>query len=161
MEYGLIGKKLGHSFSKEIHESIGKYPYELIELDESEFENFITKKDFKAINVTIPYKEKVIPYLDYISSEAKSINAVNVVINDHGVLKGYNTDYFGFLDLLRYFEIEVKNKTVLILGTGGTSKTVTEVLNDLNASKIYYASTSKKENTFNYSDLESIKNGCD
>lgn len=158
MEYGLIGKKLGHSFSKEIHESIGKYPYELIELDESEFEDFITKKDFKAINVTIPYKEKVIPYLDYISSEAKSINAVNVVINDHGVLKGYNTDYFGFLDLLRYFEIEVKNKTVLILGTGGTSKTVTEVLNDLNASKIYYASTSKKENTFNYSDLESIKN---
>lgn len=157
MEYGLIGKKLGHSFSKEIHESIGKYPYELIELDESEFENFIKNKDFKAINVTIPYKEKIIPYLDYVSSEAKCINAVNVVINDHGILKGYNTDYFGFLDLLRYSGIEVKNKTALILGTGGTSKTVTEVLKDLDVKQIYYASTSKKENTFSYDELDSIK----
>lgn len=158
MEYGLIGKKLGHSFSKEIHESIGKYPYELIELDESEFDSFIRKKTFKAVNVTIPYKEKVIPYLDYVSSEAQSINAVNVVINDNGVLKGYNTDYFGFLDLLRYSEIEVRNKTALILGTGGTSKTVSEVLSDLNVKKIYYASMSKKENTLSYDELVSIQN---
>ena len=71
MKYGLIGEKLGHSFSKEIHEKIGKYSYELIELDENEFIDFMEKKDFKAINVTIPYKEKVIPYLHYISDEAK------------------------------------------------------------------------------------------
>ncbi len=158
MEYGLIGKKLDHSFSKEIHESIGKYPYELIELDESEFENFIRKKEFKAINVTIPYKEKIIPYLDYISPEAQCIKAVNVVINDHGVLRGYNTDYFGFLDLLRYSKIEVTNKIALILGTGGTSKTVSKVLRDLNVKKIYYASTSKKENTLSYDELRLIKN---
>ena len=100
MEYGLIGKKLGHSFSKEIHEKIGKYSYELIELDENEFIDFMEKKDFKAINVTIPYKEKVMKFLDYISDEAKKIGAVNTIVNKDGKLYGYNTDYYGLKEKL-------------------------------------------------------------
>ena len=94
MKYGLIGEKLGHSFSKEIHESIKNYQYELKELDETTFHKFMELKDFKAINVTIPYKEKVIPYLDYIDPAAKKIGAVNTIVNKNNKLYGYNTDCY-------------------------------------------------------------------
>lgn len=157
MEYGLIGRKLGHSFSKEIHENIGKYNYDLIELDEKQFIEFMQKKEFKAINVTIPYKEQVIPYLHYIQKEAKKINAVNTIINKNGLLYGYNTDYYGLKEMVSFFNIDVYDKNVLILGTGGTSKTVTQVLKDLNVKNITYASTSKKENTISYEQIDSIK----
>ena len=133
MKYGLIGQRLGHSFSKEIHEQIGKYKYELKELDANEFISFMEKKDFKAINVTIPYKEKVIPYLHYISDEAKRIGAVNVIVNKDGLLYGYNTDYLGLKEMINHFNIDLNNKNVLILGTGGTSKTSYNVAKDLNA----------------------------
>lgn len=138
MEYGLIGKKLGHSFSKQIHESFAKYLYDLVELNENEFDDFMMKREFKGINVTIPYKEKVIPFLDQISSEAKLINAVNVVVNRDNKLIGFNSDYYGFKLMLDYFKIEVKNKKILILGTGGTSKTITQVVKDLGAKEIIY-----------------------
>ena len=88
MKYGLIGEKLGHSFSKEIHERIGNYNYELIELNKDEFDSFMMKRNFRAINVTIPYKKDVIKYLDYISLEAKKIDAVNTIINKDGKLYG-------------------------------------------------------------------------
>lgn len=162
MEYGLVGKKLGHSFSKQIHDSFNKYQYDLVELNESEFASFIEKRDFKGINVTIPYKEKVIPYLDQISPEAKLINAVNVVINKDNKLIGFNSDYYGFKLMLEYFNIEVKNKKVLILGTGGTSKTITQVVKTLNAKKIIYLSREKKlENTYSYSDLDQISSSVE
>lgn len=124
MQYGLIGNPLKHSFSKEIHEKLADYKYELCELSDSSFDDFMKKKEFKAINVTIPYKQKVIPYLDFIDENAKNINAVNTIINDNGKLKGYNTDILGVLDTFSYFGIDVKNKNVLILGTGATSNTV-------------------------------------
>ena len=94
-KYGCIGKKLTHSFSKEIHAKLADYPYDLIELDEEEIADFFAAKEFAAINVTIPYKQTVIPYLDFISSVAERIGAVNTIVNKDGKLYGYNTDYYG------------------------------------------------------------------
>ena len=91
--YGLLGEKLGHSFSKEIHESINNYQYNLIEVSKSNIAEFLNERNFKAINVTIPYKETVIPYLYYIDPLALKIGAVNTVLNKDGKLYGYNTDY--------------------------------------------------------------------
>ena len=110
MKYGLIGERLGHSFSKEIHESINNYTYEICEVSKESFDEFMTKRDFLAINVTIPYKEKVIPYLDFIDEAAKSIGAVNTIVNKNGKLYGYNTDFLGLRDLVLTNNIEVKNK---------------------------------------------------
>ena len=93
MKYGLIGEKLGHSFSKEIHEMIGYYKYEIHEVAKEDIESFMKEKDFLGINVTIPYKETVIPYLDEISPQALSIGAVNTIVNVNGKLYGHNTDF--------------------------------------------------------------------
>ena len=98
MEYGLIGEKLGHSFSKEIHERIGKYKYDLIELDKNQFDSFMMERNFKAINVTMPYKKDVIKYLDYISDEAKKINAVNTIMPKCG----QNKDWISSIALLTH-----------------------------------------------------------
>ena len=97
MEYGLIGYPLKHSFSKEIHSLISDYNYEIKELKEDELDIFMKEKNFKGINVTIPYKQKVIPYLDIVDSDAKNINAVNTIINRDGKLIGYHTDILGVL----------------------------------------------------------------
>lgn len=145
MKYGLIGEKLGHSFSKEIHELIGNYEYELKEISKDDIDVFLKEKDFIAINVTIPYKQTVIPYLDFIDDKAKRINAVNTIVNKNGKLYGYNTDYLGLKSNIINNNIDVKNKKVLVLGTGATSKTASEVLKDLGASSIYFASTRKSE----------------
>ena len=93
--YGLIGEKLGHSFSKEIHEQLADYEYQLIPLNRAEFVRFMEEKPFTAINVTIPYKEAVIPYLAELDETAAAIGAVNTIINQNGRLIGYNTDYWG------------------------------------------------------------------
>ena len=92
MKYGLIGEHLGHSFSKVIHEKIGDYVYEIKEIEPENVAKFIKERDFLAINVTIPYKEVVIPMLDYVDDNAKKIGAVNTVVNRGGKLYGYNTD---------------------------------------------------------------------
>lgn len=134
--YGLLGKKLGHSFSKIIHEKIADYTYQYFEKERDELDEFFKLKDFKAINVTIPYKEDVIKYLDEISKKAKKIGAVNTIVKRDGKLYGYNTDYDGFLYNLKKHKIEIKGKKVLILGRGATSKTVKVVLEDLGASNI-------------------------
>ena len=110
MEYGLIGAKLAQSFSKVIHESIMDYTYEPKELSEIELDAFMRDKNFKAINVTIPYKEKVIPYLDEIDDKAKSIGAVNVVVNKNGKLIGYNSDYDGMKLLIEKIILPLRIK---------------------------------------------------
>ena len=140
MEYGLLGKKLGHSFSKEIHAMIGDYDYRLYETDEDGVKELMTKKNFKAINVTIPYKETVMPYLDFISENAKKIGSVNTVVKRGGTLYGYNTDFAGLEGLIKRTGVEIKNKKVLILGTGGTSKTAYAVSKDMGADEIYKVS---------------------
>ena len=152
MKYGLLGERLGHSFSKEIHEQINDYQYEITEVPFDKFDEFMTKHDFIAINVTIPYKEKVIPYLDYIDDAAKKIGAVNTIVNKNGKLYGYNTDYLGLRDLVLTNNIEVKNKKVLILGTGGTSKTSKAVFTDLGAKELVFVSIAPVGDEISYED---------
>ena len=130
--HGLIGGALGHSYSKLIHEMIGKYSYELIPLNEEEFKDFMTKKDFAALNVTIPYKKQVIPYLYEVDGVAKDIGAVNTIVNRDGKLFGYNTDYYGFLYTLKRCNIEICGKKVLVIGNGGAAQAVNAALNSLN-----------------------------
>ena len=136
MEYGLIGMPLTHSYSPLIHSYLGDYSYELKELTSEKLEDFICSRSYKAINVTIPYKEAVIPYLDYVDEASLEIGAINTIINEDGVLKGYNTDYYGLKNLIINANIELKGQSVLILGTGGTSKTAYAVATSLNASWI-------------------------
>ena len=133
MQYGLIGEHLPHSFSKEIHEKLASYTYELHELAPDELDAFMRAKEFRAINVTIPYKQDVIPYLDEISDSAKEIGAVNTIVNRGGRLCGYNTDYLGMTALIRKIGLELTGKTVLILGAGGTSHTAQYVARHLGA----------------------------
>lgn len=159
MEYGLIGYPLKHSFSKEIHNLIktylhnDNYNYELCELNEEELDNFFKNREFRAINVTIPYKEKVIKYLKYLDDNAKNIGAVNTIVNINNELYGYNTDYYGLKSLLSRNEIELKDKNVLILGTGGTSKTAYQVASDMQAFKILKASRKININTLTYTEI--------
>jgi shikimate dehydrogenase len=151
MKYGLIGEKLSHSFSPEIHKKIGDYPYALKELGADEVEPFIKAKDFCAINVTIPYKKTVIPYLDYISDEAKQIGAVNTIVNKNGVLYGYNTDFEGLKDLImRVTSGKALSGKVLILGTGGTSLTANAVCRSLGADEILTVSRSERDGCISY-----------
>lgn len=152
MQYGLIGERLGHSYSREIHEKITDYKYELLELKPDELGDFLSKKEFFGINVTIPYKQAVIPYLDEVSEMAKSIGAVNTIVNRSGKLYGYNTDFAGMRELIRYAGIDIKDKKVMILGTGGTSKTAHAVVQSLGANDIIHVSRRIGENTVTYDD---------
>ena len=150
MQYGCIGEKLSHSFSKEIHNALTDYNYELRELAPYEVDAFLRAKDFKAINVTIPYKQTVIPYLDYISPKAHSIGAVNTIVHRDGKLYGYNTDFYGMSLLLEKNDICLTGKKVLILGSGGTSKTALAVAEDCSASCVLRLSRSKREGCITY-----------
>lgn len=136
MKCGLIGEKLGHSFSPQIHARLSDYSYELVELEEKEVGNFVRNGGLDAFNVTIPYKKTVIPFLDVISPEAKAIGAVNTVVRRGGMLYGYNTDYFGFCHMLDVSGIEVEGKKAMVFGTGGASATVCAVLRDRGVSEL-------------------------
>lgn len=140
MQYGLIGEKLGHSFSKEIHEQLAGYQYELRPLSLAEFPAFMQQADFAAINVTIPYKELVIPYLAEVDEQAAKIGAVNTIVKRDGCLCGYNTDFAGVVYLLKNHGIDLNGRNVLILGTGGTSKTVRAVAESQGAAAISFVS---------------------
>ena len=152
MEYGLIGEHLPHSFSKEIHEQLAPYTYDLHELTPAELDGFMRAKDFKAINVTIPYKRDVIPYLDEISPSAKEIGAVNTIVNRDGKLSGYNTDMLGMEALIRRIGLDLAGKTALILGTGGTSHTAQYVARHLGAAKVVTVSRSGRDGSVTYAD---------
>lgn len=141
MKYGLIGEKLGHSFSKEIHERLG-YDYELCEVAPEALDGFMKAKNFEGINVTMPYKQAVIPYLDEIDEVASEIGAVNTIVNRDGKLYGYNTDFYGMERLFEHAEVDPYGKKVAVLGSGGTSKTAMAVLRSLGASEIISVSRS-------------------
>lgn len=136
MEYGLIGKKLSHSFSKDIHTRLNKFDYSLVEVRADELDSFMTERAFRAINVTMPYKERVIKHLDYVDERALEIGAVNTVVNRDGRLFGYNTDFLGMVKMLERFGISLCGRKVAILGSGGTSKTATAVAKHLGAKEI-------------------------
>lgn len=138
--YGLIGEKLGHSFSKPIHEALGGYQYELLPLAREELDGFLRAKDFAGLNVTIPYKQAVIPYLDELDARARAIGAVNTIVNRAGKLTGCNTDYDGFRQTLLRSGIDPAGKTCLILGNGGACRPAKAVLADLGAGEILVAS---------------------
>lgn len=150
MKYGLIGEHLTHSYSCEIHAQIADYEYELHELPPSELGEFLTKREFNAINVTIPYKQDVIPYLDGISETAKRIGAVNTIVNRDGKLYGDNTDFPGMLALAKHINVDMKGKKVLILGTGGASKTGHALAEYMGAQSVYYVSRSGKDGSITY-----------
>ncbi len=154
MQYGLIGEKLGHSFSAEIHAKLKSNPYALVELSRNEIDAFFEKKDFSAINVTIPYKTTVIPYLSHISEKAKEIGAVNTVVNRGGELWGYNTDFYGLQSLIAHAGVTLKDRKVAILGTGGTSKTAHAVAKFLEAREILTVSRTAGAGVITYADLE-------
>ncbi len=153
MKYGCIGEKLAHSFSKEIHALIADYDYILKELGRDEVDSFMKAKQFTAINVTIPYKETVIPYLSYIDDGAALIGAVNTIVNRDGKLYGYNTDFFGMSALAKHAGIDLCGKKVLILGTGGTSKTAFAVATSAGAREIIKASRRSGDDAVLYTDV--------
>lgn len=150
MKCGLIGRKLGHSYSCQIHHAIADYSYDLWELEPEQLAPFLQKGDFAGVNVTIPYKQQVIPYLDDLSDTARAIGAVNTIVNRSGRLYGDNTDLAGMIALIRRLGLELHGKKVLILGTGGTSKTARAAAQQLGAAEIYRLSRSGREDAVTY-----------
>ena len=150
MKCGLIGEKLGHSFSPQIHKKLADYDYDLFEMSEEEVGPFLEKGDFHAINVTIPYKKTVMPFLREISDEARRIGSVNTITHlPDGGLRGDNTDYYGFAYTVKKSGIEIKGKKVLVLGSGGASMTARTVAADLGASSVIIISRSGEDNYTN------------
>lgn len=150
MEYGCIGEHLTHSFSKEIHGQLQDYLYELKEIPMGTLDQFMTQRDFKAINVTMPYKQDVIPFLKEMGDTATAIGAVNTIVNRGGQLYGYNTDFGGMKDLIQHTGIDIKGKKVLIFGTGGTSKTAMAVAEYMGAASVQKVSRSPKPGVLTY-----------
>lgn len=150
MRYGLIGETLKHSWSKYIHEQLADYTYDLIPLSKDELHSFLSERNFNGINVTIPYKETVIPYLDVIEEQALQIGSVNTIVQRDGLLYGYNTDYWGFLYTLEKNKIELTNKKCIILGSGGAHKAVYAVVQSCNASEIVVVNRSLKPGVISY-----------
>ena len=149
MKCGLLGRKLGHSYSPQIHAQLADYSYELFEKEPEELENFLKNEDFSGINVTVPYKKDVIPYLDELTPRAKKLGAVNTIVHRDGKLIGHNTDYFGFLSMVRSSGLDVTGKKVLILGSGGASNTAVAVLEELGGNVIVISRTGEN----NYENL--------
>ena len=150
LSYGCIGEHLPHSFSKEIHGQIGGYAYELKELTPEELPAFMAARSFHGINVTIPYKQAVIPFLDEIDETARAIGAVNTVVNRNGKLYGFNTDLDGLTRLIRRIGLDLSGKKVLIPGTGGTSRTAAFAAEQLGAREIRKISRTGRDGSLTY-----------
>jgi shikimate dehydrogenase len=153
MRCGLIGEKLTHSYSAQIHNLLGNYSYELFSLPPRELEPFIARKDFDGLNVTIPYKKSVMPLCDILDDSVTKIGSVNTIVRDKdGLLHGYNTDYAGFRFMSRRAGINFGGKKVLVLGSGGTSLTASAAAADEGAREVI---TVSRTGNVNYSNLAS------
>lgn len=150
MKCGLLGRKLGHSYSPQIHAQLGNYEYALFEKEPEELEDFLKHGDFTGLNVTIPYKKDVIPYLDELSPRAKTLGAVNTIVRRDGKLIGHNTDYFGFETMLLSSGVQVAGKKALVCGSGGASNTACAVLREHGAQVIVLSRTGEN----NYQNLD-------
>ena len=150
MTYGLVGKQLKHSFSKMIHESFGKYTYQMIEVKPEDIDDFFIHPTFQAVNVTIPYKQIAYQHCDILDDKAKSIGAVNCVLNKDGVLYGTNTDYDGIVYTFDKHNINLKDKTVLIFGKGGASKAFQAVCKDKGAKEVHIVYYKDAQDTISY-----------
>lgn len=151
MEYGLLGEKLGHSFSPQIHRALAGYDYRLLPTPPEEVETLLRERDFKGLNVTIPYKQTVMPLCDAIDPRAAAIGAVNTVVNREGCLTGYNTDIDGLIYLARRAGVELAGKKTVILGSGGTSRTAQAAAKALGAAEIAVISRRGEDNYDNLS----------
>ena len=148
MRCGLLGKKLSHSYSPQIHSELGSYCYQLFEVMPEDLETFLKNDSFTGINVTIPYKKAVIQYCDLLSERAKQLGAVNTIVRKpDGMLIGHNTDYFGFRHMLQNSGLNVAGKKSLVLGSGGASVTAVSVLEELGAQVIVISRSG--ENNYN------------
>lgn len=161
MTCGLIGRRLGHSYSPQIHRALADYDYKLWELEPEELETFFRRQDFTGVNVTIPYKQAVIPLLDELSETARAIGAVNTVVRRGGTLCGDNTDFAGMAALIRRIGLSLEGKKVLILGTGGTSKTAVAVARSLGAAEVYRLSRSGRDGALTYEDAARLHADAD
>ena len=151
MEYGLLGEKLGHSFSPQIHRALAGYGYRLLPTPPEEVEPLLQERKFKGLNVTIPYKRSVMPLCDEIDPRAAAIGAVNTVVNRDGRLTGYNTDIDGLIYMARRAGEELSGKKVVILGSGGTSRTAQAAAQELGAAEIVTVSRKGADNYENLS----------
>lgn len=147
MRCGLLGRKLGHSYSPQIHAKLGAYEYVLFEKEPEELENFLKNGDFSGLNVTVPYKKAVIAYLDELSPRASALGAVNTIVRRDGKLIGHNTDHFGFETMVRSNGLDVTGKKALVLGSGGASNTAKAVLDGLGAQTVVISRSG--ENNYN------------
>lgn len=145
-KYGLLGAHLEYSYSPEIHSKFGDYQYDLIEIPEEKLKEVVNSPEYDGFNVTIPYKRSVITLCDEVSSEALRIGAVNTIVKENGLKKGYNTDYFGFCYMLKRNNIELKGKKCMVLGNGGASAMVQTVMKDQGASEIVVVSRHGEDN---------------
>lgn len=147
LKCGLLGRKLGHSYSPAIHGMLSDYSYQLFEREPEELEDFLLHGDWDGINVTIPYKKSVLPYCRELSSLAKEIGSVNTIVRrPDGSLFGDNTDAYGFESLVKKSGIDVRGKKVLVLGSGGASVTVVAMLKRLGAGSVTVISRSGEDN---------------
>lgn len=162
LKCGLLGEKLGHSYSPQIHSMLADYEYKLFEKSPEELEDFLKNGEFDGLNVTIPYKKSVMPYCAELSPTAAQIGSVNTIVRrSDGSLYGDNTDAFGFENLIVHNGIEVKGKKALVLGTGGASVTAQAVLKNLGASEVVVISRKGEDNYENiakHADAEIIAN---
>ena len=160
MQCGLLGRKLGHSYSPQIHSQLGSYDYRLFEKEPEELEDFLQNGDFTGLNVTIPYKKDVIPFLDELSPRAKALGAVNTIVRRNGKLIGHNTDYFGFETMLLSSGVSLRGKKALVCGSGGASNTACAVLEAHGANVIVLSRTGKDnyQNLNRHSDAALIVN---
>ena len=152
LTYGCIGEHLPHSFSKEIHGEIADYAYKLQELTPDELPAFLAARSFRGVNVTIPYKQAVIPCLDETDPTARAIGAVNTIVNRDGKLFGFNTDLYGLIRLIRRTGLDLSGKKVLIPGTGGTSRTAAFAAKQLGAREILKISRTGRDGSLTYED---------
>ena len=151
MEYGLLGERLGHSFSPQIHRDLAGYDYQLLPTPPEAVEDLFARRAFQGLNVTIPYKRTVMPLCDEIDPRAAAIGAVNTVVNRNGRLTGYNTDIDGFLYMVRRAGMDMAGKKVVILGSGGTSRTARAAAGELGAREIITVSRHGEDNYQNLS----------
>ena len=150
--YGLLGRKLGHSFSPQIHAELGGYEYALFEREPEAVEEFLKNGGFTGINVTIPYKQTVMPFCAELSPAAEKIGCVNTIVRrPDGSLYGHNTDYDGFMYMVKTSGVSVAGKKALVLGDGGAAKTVRTVLADLNVGQTV---TISRRGENNYTNLD-------
>ena len=161
MQCGLLGRKLGHSYSPAIHAQLGSYAYALYEKEPEELEDFLQNGDFTGLNVTIPYKKAVVPYCGRLSETARLLGSVNTLLRlPDGTLYGHNTDYDGFLSLVRQSGVAVSGKKALVLGSGGASVTVQAVLRALGAQVVVISRSGEDnyENLHRHADAQLLVN---